>query len=108
MSKLRAHLWYQAILHARERFVQFPLFIHHARRRASQGGAWVINLRPACLETNTWRRDWDAVYMVSEDEVSNYLTQQLGLTLIERGAALRAGSSREQYPDFCYAVAQKQ
>jgi SAM-dependent methyltransferase len=95
-----------ALLEGLGRYVTYPLFLRRARRWARERGAWVINLRPVCLEVGAWARDWDAVYMVSEDEVGSFLTGR-GLTLAERGAAWRRSAPRGRYPDFCYVVGRK-
>jgi hypothetical protein len=73
---------------------------------SSNDGAWLINLRPLCLETDSWETDWDAVYMVGEDEIANYI-KNLGFKIIEQGAMLREADISETYPEFCYVLAQK-
>jgi hypothetical protein len=69
-------------------------------------GAWLINLRPLCLENKSWCRDWDTVYMVGESEVASYL-EHLGFDIIERGETFRRSSNGAMYPNFCYVLGQK-
>lgn len=106
-AKLKRRLWAEVVRELFDRYIVYPVFLRRARKMARREGAWVINLRPVCLEVREWARDWDAVYMVSEDEVANYLTG-LGLTLVERGTTWRRSARTVAYPDFCYVVCRKE
>jgi len=102
-AKLKQSMWLEAAIEIVDRYVCYPFLIHRARNMARHGGAWVINLRPVCLEVQSWALDWDAVYMVSEDEVADYVSS-LGFTIVERGVNFRSSRGEEKIPDFCYVV----
>lgn len=104
--KIRNHQWIEVVNEIINRYIVFPFFLRRARFMAKRDGAWVINLHPACLDTNSWKSDWDAVYMASEDEIAKYI-EGLGFRLIERGASFRQSSIPGTYPNFCYVVGQK-
>lgn len=104
--KVRHRDWIEAFIEIANRYAAFPIFIRRARSAAKRDGAWVINLRPACLDTGVWDRDWDAVYMASEDEISNYL-ESMGFVIVERGASIRTASRNETLPCHCYVVGRK-
>lgn len=105
-AKIRKLQWIEAVIELVDRFVFYPKLIRKAQSSACADGAWLINLRPLCLEVNRWGRDWDAVYMVGESEVANYV-EHLGFDIIERGAIFRRSSNGAMYPNFCYVLGQK-
>jgi len=104
--KIRNYQWMEAFIELTNRCIAFPIFLRKARFTAKRGGAWVINLRPASLDVKSWERDWDAVYMVSEDEIVKYI-ETIGFRIVERGATLRAASNRGKFPNFCFVIGQK-
>ncbi len=104
--KVRNREWMEVLIEVANRYIAFPIFLRRARFMAKRGGAWVINLRPAALDANSWERDWDAVYMASEDEISNHI-ESMGFRIVERGMTLRNTSKSKNVPNFCYVVAQK-
>lgn len=65
------------------------------------GGAWLINLRPVCLEVRAWASDWDAVYMAGEEEVAAEISG-LGFEILERGRDINGGRH-----GYCYALGRK-
>lgn len=105
-AKIRGYQWIEAFIEVIDRYIVYPRLIRKARSMSESGGAWLINLRPVCLEVESWATDWDAVYMVGEDEVSRYI-EDLEFRIIERGAVLRKSSHSENYPNLCYVLAQK-
>lgn len=105
-AKINKFQWHEALLEIIDRYIVYPRLIHKARLMSKNSGAWLINLRPLCLEVGLWKRDWDAVYMAGEDEVVNYL-ESLGFKIIERGAMFRSTSSLETHLGDCYVLAQK-
>ncbi len=105
-AKIKKIQWIEALIEIVDRYYIYPGLIQEARLMSSKGGAWLINLRPLCLETKSWEIDWDAVYMVGEDEVASYI-KNLGFKIIERGAKLRDANSSRIYPEFCYIISQK-
>ena len=105
-AKIRGYQWIEAFIEVIDRYIVYPRLIRKARSMSESGGAWLINLRPVCLEVESSATDWDAVYMVGEDEVSRYI-EDLELRIIERGAVLRKSSHSENYPNLCYVLAQK-
>jgi len=104
--KIQNHDWIEALNEIVQRFFSFPIFLRRARIEAKRNGAWVINLRPACLDAHNWDRDWDAVYMASEEEISNFI-ENIGFKVVERGSKLRAAHRSEIMPSFGYVVGQK-
>jgi hypothetical protein len=84
-----------------DKYVSYPALITKARAAARKGGAWLINLKPVCFYANEWKRDWDAVYMVGEDEVAAYL-ESLDFELLEVGSRVNGGRH-----GFCYVLARK-
>ena len=105
-DKTRRYQWIAALIEVVDRYIIFPVLIRKARLMSKNGGAWLINLRPLCLETESWKIDWDAVYMVGEDEVTNYI-ETLGFNIVERGAMLRKTDNSETCSSLCYILAQK-
>ena len=105
-DKISKCQWIEALIEVVNRYIISPGLIRKARLMYKNGGAWLINLRPLCLETESWATDWDAVYMVGEDEVANYL-ESLGLNIVERGAMLRKTDNSETCPGLCFILAQK-
>ncbi len=105
-AKIRKFQWIEALIEIVDRYIIYPGLIRKARLMSKDSGAWLVNLRPLCLETESWTRDWDAVYMAGEDEVANYI-KNLGFKIIERGAILRETDNSVTYPEFCYVLAQK-
>lgn len=105
-TKIRKFQWFEALIEIVDRYIIYPGLIRGARLMHNNGGAWLINLRPLCLETESWAIDWDAVYMVGECEVANYI-KGLGFKIVERGAKLRETDNSGIYPKFCYVLAQK-
>lgn len=105
-AKIRRGEWIEMLLEMIDRYIVYPGLIRKARRSSKQEGAWLINLRPLCLEAELWARDWDAVYMVGEGEVANYI-ENLGFRIVERGAMFHSSSKFRTYPNFCYVLGQK-
>ena len=105
-AKIKKIQWIEALIEIVDRYYIYPGLIQEARLMSGNDGAWLINLRPLCLESKSWERDWDAVYMVGEDEVANYI-KNLGFKIIERGAKIREADSSGIYPEFCYIISQK-
>lgn len=105
-AKIRKIQWIEALIEIVDRFHTYPRLIQEARLMSRNNGAWLINLRPLCLETESWENDWDAVYMAGEDEVASYI-ENLGFNIVERSSTLRNADNTETYPNFCYVLAQK-
>lgn len=105
-AKIKKLQWIEALIEVVDRYSTYPRLIQKARLMSGNDGAWLINLRPLCLETESWAIDWDAVYMVGEDEVANFI-KNLGFKIIELGAVLREADNSGIYPKFCYVLAQK-
>ena len=72
-AKIKKFQWIEVLIEIVDRYCLYPKLIQKARLMSSNDGAWLINLRPLCLETDSWETDWDAVYMVGEDEIANYI-----------------------------------
>lgn len=89
----------EALRTAFDKYVSFPLLLRRAR--GARGGAWLINLKPVCLEAVGWDIDWDAVYMVGQREVAGYI-RDLGFEILEPGSEAGGGRS-----GFCYVLARK-
>lgn len=105
-AKIRGRRWRDVADEVWSRYVRYPLLMRCASQLAKEHGAWLINLRPVCLDVQEWGLDWDAVYMVSEDEVAGYV-ESLGFEIVERGDRLRHAEAAAGYPDFCYVVGRK-
>lgn len=105
-AKIKKLDWAEAFIEVVDRYIIYPRLIRKARLMYKNGGAWLINLRPLCLEAESWVRDWDSVYMAGEDEVASYI-ENLGFNIVERGALLRKTDNTNAYPRFCYVLAQK-
>jgi len=105
-AKIMQIQWIEASIEIFDRYVVYPRLIRKARSMPKKAGAWLINLRPVCLEVESWDNDWDAVYLVGEDEVSKHI-ENLRFTIIERGAMFRNSSDPGTYPAFCYVLGQK-
>ena len=105
-DKISKCQWIEALIEVVNRYIIFPGLIMKARLMSKNGGAWLINLRPLCLETESWEIDWDAVYMVGEDEVTNYIGT-LGFNIVERGAMLRKTDNSKTCSGLCFILAQK-
>jgi len=98
--------WIEASIKIFDRYVVYPRLIRKARSMAKKDGALPINLRPVCLEVESWDNDWDAAYWMGEDEVSNHI-ENLEFTIIERGTMFRNSSDPGTYPRFCYVLGPK-
>ncbi len=91
----------EAVFTAVEKYVRYPRLLRRARAAAGSGGAWLMNFRPVCLDAGEWRRDWDAVYMAGEEEISGYI-KSLGFELIESGSRIDGGRH-----GLCYVLARR-
>lgn len=107
---IKAHIktfyWIDAFHEFWNRYIGYPRLIEQARSAAEKDGMWLINLRPLCLEADSWDSDWDAVYFAGEGEITNYI-KALGFTIVERGKDFRDKNNGARYPDFSYVLAQK-
>ena len=106
IANLKKLHWFESGLQLFDRYIIYPMLINRARRMSNNDGAWLINLRPVCLDVESWARDWDAVYMAHENEITNYL-ENLGFKTIERGETFRNSPHSGTYPNFAYVLAQK-
>lgn len=100
-AKLAEGDFAEAARTALDKFVVYPSLVRRARAAAAKGGAWLINLRPVCLEAADWKSDWDAVYMTGEGEVAEFV-KGLGFELVELGSRIDGGRH-----GFCYVLARR-
>ncbi len=100
-AKLAGLALAEAAFAAVEKYVRYPRLLRRARAAAGSGGAWLINLRPVCLDAGEWRRDWDAVYMAGEEEVAGCI-ESLGFEVIETGRRVDGGRH-----GLCYVLAKR-